>query len=49
MDAMRKKYCFTVDSYVVMPEHVLLLMSEPKDVTLSVVLQALKISVARRS
>ena len=49
LEAVRKKYCFTVDSYVVMPEHVHLLVSEPKDVTLSVVLQALKISVARRS
>jgi putative transposase len=46
---MRRKYQFTIDSYVVMPEHVHLLVSEPKDVTLSVVMQALKISVSRRS
>jgi len=32
-----------------MPEHVHLLVSEPPDVTLSVALQALKISVSRRS
>jgi len=47
LETMRRKYGFSVDSYVVMPEHVHLLVSEPKEVTLSVVMQALKISVAR--
>jgi putative transposase len=49
LEAMRRKYGFTIDSYVVMPEHVHLLVSEPRTVTLSVALQALKISVSRRS
>jgi len=48
LESMRHKYKFTVDSYVVMPEHVHLLVSEPQDATLSLALQALKISVARR-
>jgi len=49
LEATRRKYGFTVDSYVVMPEHVHLLVSEPRAVTLSVAIQALKISVSRRS
>ena len=49
LEAMRRKYGFTIDSYVVMPEHVHLLVSEPRNATLSVALQALKISVSRRS
>jgi putative transposase len=48
LEAMRVRYGFSVDAYVVMPEHVHLLVSEPKRATLSVALQALKISVARR-
>ena len=48
LEAMRQKYGFTVDAYVVMPEHVHLLVSEPERADLSVALQALKISVARR-
>ena len=43
LEAMRRKYGFTIDSYVVMPEHVHLLVSEPRNATLSVALQALKI------
>ena len=38
----------SVDAYVVMPEHVHLLVSEPTRATLSVAMQALKISAARR-
>ena len=49
LEATRRKYGFTIDSYVVMPEHVHLLVSEPKLKNLSVVMQALKISVSRRS
>ena len=37
-----------MDAYVIMPEHVHLLVSEPAQGDLSVVLQALKISVARK-
>ena len=48
LEATREKYGFSVDSYVVMPEHVHLLLSEPREKTLSVALQALKISVSRR-
>ena len=48
LEAMRRKYNFRIDAYVVMPEHVHLLVSEPADVSISVVLQALKISVARK-
>lgn len=48
LETMRRKYDFQVDSYVVMPEHIHLLISEPLKATLSVALQALKISVSRR-
>jgi len=49
LEAMRRKYRVTIDSYVVMPEHVHVLVSEPQMAKLSVALQALKISVSRRS
>ena len=42
------KYGFEIDSYVVMPEHVHLLVSDPARGDLSLVMQALKVSVARR-
>jgi putative transposase len=48
LEAVRQRYQFTIDAYVVMPEHVHLLLSEPAMKDLSVVLQALKISVARK-
>ena len=48
LERMRVKYGFTVDFYVVMPEHVHLLVSEPQRRNLSVALQALKISVSKR-
>jgi putative transposase len=43
------RYGFAVIGYVVMPEHVHLLLSEPRLGTLAVGLQALKLSVANRS
>ena len=46
---MRRKYGFSVDSYVVMPEHVHLLVSEPQRGLLSKAIQALKLSVSMRS
>jgi putative transposase len=46
LEAMRKRYDFFVFGYVVMPEHVHLLVSEPKKAVLSKVIQALKLSVA---
>ena len=45
---MRVRYDFFVAGYVVMPEHVHLLVSEPKKAALSKALQALKLSVAAR-
>ena len=46
---MRVRYGFYVAGYVVMPEHVHLLMSEPVGETLGTVIGALKLSVSRRS
>jgi putative transposase len=51
LEVMRERYEFEVLGYVVMPEHVHLLLSEPADHehhALSTALQALKISVSRR-
>jgi putative transposase len=51
-DALQKvhlRYRFDVIGYVVMPEHVHLLVNEPRSDLLSVALQGLKLSVARRS
>ena len=50
LELTRRRYCFEVLGYVVMPEHVHILVSEPADhhVPLSKALQALKISVAMR-
>ena len=46
---MRVRYDFVVAGYVLMPEHVHLLVSEPKKAALSKALQALKISVSVQS
>ena len=46
LEKMRTRYEFCVFGYVVMPDHVHLLLSEPKKVVLSKAIQALKISVA---
>ena len=46
LERMRQRYQFVVTGYVVMPEHVHLLMSEPRTVLLAKALQALKLSVA---
>ncbi len=43
---MRVRYDFYVSGYVVMPEHVHLLVSEPRVALLGKALQALKLSVA---
>lgn len=45
---VRERYKFALVGYVVMPEHVHLLMSEPKVGTPSTVLQVLKERVSRR-
>ncbi len=48
LESLRQQYRFVVVGYVVMPEHVHLLVSEPERRDLSVVLKALKQAVARR-
>jgi putative transposase len=46
---MRNRYDFVVCGYVIMPEHVHLLVSEPKKALLSKAIQALKLSVSVQS
>ncbi len=48
LEMARRRYKFCVFGYVVMPEHVHLLVSEPERGLLSQALQAIKQSVARR-
>ena len=50
LELTRQSYGFEVMGYVVMPEHVHLLVSEPPDheIPLATAIQALKISVSRR-
>lgn len=45
---MRERYRFAVIGYVVMPEHVHLLISEPQIGTPSTVVQAVKLGLSRR-
>ena len=49
LERIRCRYEFEVVGYVVMPEHVHLLVSEPWSHSLATGIQALKLSVARRS
>ena len=49
LETMRVRYDFFVTGYVVMPEHVHLLVSEPKRAVLAKALQALKLSVSVQS
>ncbi len=46
LETMRVRYQFIVLGYVAMPEHVHLLVSEPRNASLSKAIQALKLSVA---
>ena len=48
LEQVRKRYEFVVVGYVVMPEHIHLLISEPQKKNPSTVMQALKLSFARR-
>jgi putative transposase len=48
LEQMRRRYRFAVLGYVVMPEHFHLLVSEPQRMTLSTVMQALKLGFSRR-
>ncbi|MGP8269286.1 MAG: REP-associated tyrosine transposase [Terracidiphilus sp.] len=49
LESMRRRYDFVVCGYVVMPDHVHLLVSEPKKALLSKAIQALKLSVSVQS
>jgi putative transposase len=49
LESMRGRYDFVVCGYVVMPEHVHLLVSEPKKGILSKAIQALKLFVSVQS
>ncbi len=49
LESMRLRYDFVVAAYVVMPEHVHLLVSEPRVSDLATALQALKLSVSVQS
>jgi putative transposase len=48
LERMRQRYQFVVVGYVIMPEHIHLLISEPQEKNPSVVMQALKLGLARR-
>jgi putative transposase len=48
LEAVRQQYGFVVAGYVLMPEHVHLLVSEPHDVSLAVALQVLKQQTSKR-
>ena len=49
LERTRVRYAFCVMGYVVMPEHVHLLLSEPQQGTLATALHALKLSVSKLS
>lgn len=49
LERVRRRYLFAVAGYVVMPEHVHLLVNEPQRALLSKAIQALKLSVSMRS
>jgi putative transposase len=48
LERVRLRYLFVVAGYVVMPEHVHLLVNEPARALLSAAIQALKLSVTMR-
>jgi putative transposase len=48
LEAVRRRYGFVVAGYVLMPEHVHLLVSEPKNSSLAVALQVLKQQTSRK-
>jgi putative transposase len=49
LERVRLRYLFVIAGYVVMPEHVHLLVNEPRRAILSRAIQALKLSVSLRS
>ena len=48
LESVRRRYSWVVLAYVVMPEHVHLLVSEPAERPLSTAMQALKLGFTRR-
>ncbi len=48
LERVRRRYLFVVGGHVVMPEHVHLLVNEPRRALLSKAIQALKLSVSMR-
>jgi putative transposase len=48
LEEVRTRYVLVVHGYVVMPEHIHLLLTEPQVGTISTVMQALKLGFARR-
>ena len=48
LERMRSRYQFVVAGYVIMPEHIHLLISEPQDTNPSIVMQAPKLGFSRR-
>ena len=48
LEQVRRRYQFVVVGYVVMPEHIHLLISEPQERNPSIVMQAVKLGFARR-
>ena len=49
LEAARSRYGFQIPGYVIMPEHVHLLLSEPEIKSLGTALVALKLSVSKQS
>ena len=49
LEQIRRRYVFHVFGYVIMPEHVHLMVSEPSRTTLARAIQALKTSVSKQS
>src|SRR5208337_586517 len=49
LERMRERYHFAIIGYVVMPEHVHLLVSEPRTANPSTVVQAVKLGFTRRA
>ncbi len=48
LETVRRRYCFLVLGYVLMPEHVHLLVSEPGIASLSTAIQVLKQQISRK-
>jgi putative transposase len=49
LESTRKKYNFELLGYVIMPEHVHLLLSEPRTKPLATAIQSLKLSISKQS